>query len=181
MALVACVLSHFALSCYAAEHIILYRLGERDAPHWESCKRYLQKKGYRVTIYDGAVTIEKQVENINRINREKASAFLAMDLRAGARDRIVVAVDDARMEQSRFLTIREIPALHAAESRQMAMAFGGSFNVPVKELPLFPLLGVDLPAMFLHVRYTEERLPAVFDMLHNGLQKYFGRSNADES
>lgn len=180
-ALLSCFLSCFALSCYAAEHIVLYRLGERDAPHWESCRKHLQKKGYRVSMYDGAGTIEKQVENVNRINRERAVALVALDLRAGTKNRAVVAVDNAKAEKSRFLTIREIPALHAAESRQMATALAGSFRTFVKELPLFPLLGIDLPGLFLHVEYVPENLPAALEMLSDGLNKYFGRSAPDES
>jgi hypothetical protein len=181
IALVCCVLLSFALSCYAAEHIIVYKLGERDAPHWDSLKRYLQKKGYRVSMYDGATTIERQIENVNRINREKAIAFLALDLRPGTRNRAVVVVDDAKAERSRFLTIREVPALHAVESRQLATAIAIPFKASMKELPLFPLLGVDLPGLVLCIEYVQENFPAVLDALDDGLQKYFGRSAGDES
>jgi hypothetical protein len=181
IALICCVLFVFALSCYAAEHIIIYKLGERDGPQWDSLKKYLQKKGYRVSMYDGATTIERHVEHVNRINREKAAAFLALDLRPGARNRAVIAIDDAKAENSRFLTIQEVPAVHLAESRQLATALAVPFKTSVKALPLFPLLGVDLPGLFLHVEYMQENLPTVLDTLNDGLQKYFGRSTTDES
>jgi hypothetical protein len=179
--LACCVLLAFAISCYAAEHITVYKLGDGSTPHWDTLKRHLQKKGYRVSMYDGATTIEKHVENVNRINREKAMVFLALDLRAGERMRAVAAIDDSKGEPLRFATIREVSSSHRVESQRLAGALAAPFGASVKELSLFPLLGVDMPGLFLHVEYAPDGLPAALDMLYEGLQKYFGRSSVDES
>jgi len=159
----------------------LYRIGDKETPEWNQLKRHLNGKGYRVSIYEGTDSLEKHLQNVNRINREKASLLLAMSLALGDTDAVLVAVSDARPGTGRFLAIEEIPAAHEAASKELAVQVAMVFKTQMKRLPLFPLLGVDMPGIFLGVECTKERTTEVFDRLYEGLQKYFARSRENEN
>ena len=91
-------------------------------------------------------SIEKHVDKINRINRGSAgSVFLAMELLPDEKSHVMVAESEAKKGEGRFLAIDEIPARFARESDRLAAAVAAPFDVKVKHLPLFPLLGVNMP------------------------------------
>ena len=46
--------------------------------------------------------------------------------------------------------------MHVAASREAAELIAGEFDVKVLELPLFPLLGIDMPGLFLQVECPKE-------------------------
>lgn len=165
---------------HGAEHIVLYRLGAQDNIAWDQLKRYLGAKGYRISIYDGTDTIEKHVENVNKINKLKAAVFLAMDFGIGEKNQIMVAITTAKKGKGTILAIDEVPALYANESRELASSLASTFNKGVKEFPLFPLLGVDMPGIFLKITFTPDKTLEVLNKLHEGIQAYFKRGIKDE-
>ena len=165
---------------HGGEHIVLYRLGVKDPIAWDQLKRYLGAKGYRVSIYDGADNIEKHVEIVNRINKLKAAAFFAMDFSVGETNQAMVAITIAKRGKGNILAIEEIPAVYANESRELASSLASVFDKGIKEFPLFPLLGVDMPGVFLKISYTHEKTLDVFNKLHEGMQRYFKRGMKDE-
>jgi hypothetical protein len=73
-----------------------------------------------------------------------------------------------------------MPAIYANESRELASSLASAFNKGIKEFPLFPLLGVDMPGVFLKITYTHEKTLEVFNKLHEGMQRYFKRGMKDE-
>ncbi|HNS77599.1 MAG: hypothetical protein WBJ54_11800 [Syntrophorhabdus sp.] len=162
------------------EHIVFYRLGAKDGVAWDQLKRYLGAKGYRISIFDGADNIEKHVEIVNRINKLKASAFLAMDFGVGEKDQVMVAITRAKRGKGTILAIDELPALYANESRELSSSLASVFDKGIKEFPLFPLLGVDMPGVFLKISFTPEKTLEVFARLHEGMQRYFKRGMKDE-
>ena len=165
---------------HGAELIVLYRLGTKDPVTWEQLRKYLGTRGYATSMYDGTDNIEKHVENMNKINKLKASVFLAMDLGVGEQNHITVAITTAKKGKGNILAIDEIPALYANESRELATSLASVFNKGVKELPLFPLLGVDIPGVYMKIDYTPDKTNDVFEKLHQGMQRYFKRGTKDE-
>ena len=67
-------------SVHGRENIVFYQVGERDPALWNGLKKYFVNKGYGVSIYEGANTLEKQIQNANKINKEKAALLLAVEL-----------------------------------------------------------------------------------------------------
>ena len=170
------------IPCHGAEHIVVYKVGEAAAPHWNQLKKFFTARGYRVSMYDAPNTMEKQIENVNRINRDKVSALLTMELVNGAAPQVFIAVSDAKKGKGRFLTMEEITAAHSENSRELATALASSLNTRFIHLPLFPLLGIDAAGVFLRIEYTTpESFNNTCTALHEGLQKYFGRSKKNES
>jgi len=171
----------FPVFCsHGGEHIVLYRLGIKEPVAWDQLRRYLGAKGYKISMYDVPDNIEKHVENVNKINKLKASALFAMDFDAGEKNQIIVAVTTTKKGKGNILAIEEIPALYANESRELATSLASVFNKGVKEFPLFPLQGVDMPSVFLKIGYTPDKTNEVFEKLHEGIQKYFKRGMKDE-
>ena len=120
-----------------------------------SLRQYFESKGYGVTIVQGETVIEKHVEKVNRINRGPGSVFLAMEFIPAESSRVMVAESDAKIGEGRILAIDEIPARFARESDRLAADVAAPFNVKVKHLPLFPLLGVSMPGIVVKLEFSE--------------------------
>jgi hypothetical protein len=177
--LVFCLL--FPLTCsYASEHIVFYRFGDRDPAAWSLLKKHFGTKGYSVSIYEGSNILEKHIENVNRMNREKAMLLVALDFSFGPTDRVFVAAAEAKRRTGNIPAIEEVPARHAVESKECAKMVAASFHRGFVEVPLFPLLGVDMPAIFMRLECTKEKTLEIFDTLTAGLQQYFGRGTTNE-
>lgn len=165
---------------HGGEHIVLYRLGIKDAASWEQLRRYLGAKGYRVSMFDGSDNIEKHVENVNKINKLKASVLVAMEFGMGDQNRTVVAVTAAKKGKGNILAIDETPALYANESRELATSLASVFGKGIKEIPLFPFLGVDIPGVYMRIDYTPDKTNEVLEKFHEGMQRYFKRGKSNE-
>ncbi|MCX5811599.1 MAG: hypothetical protein NT178_03530 [Proteobacteria bacterium] len=177
--ILVCIL--FPLFCsFAGEHIILYRTGEKDQNAWSLLKKYFDSKGYNVSIYEKPETFEKHLENANRINRANALLMLAIDFRIGDKDDVFVAVTNSKKGSGKFLTIEEIPAQHIVRSTEIAKCVASSFGKTVKELPLLPLHGVDMPGVFLRMECTKDKTGETLNTLNDCLQKYFMRGIKNE-
>jgi hypothetical protein len=171
-----CVLFPFT-SAYAGDSIVIYRMDSKDRAIWNLFKKSFDSKGYNVSIYEKTDNIDKHLENLNRINRANASLMLAMDLRTGGKTDVFVAVTDAKKGTGRFLTIEEVAGRHAGDSMMLAKEVATSFGKHVKELSLFPLLGVDMPGVFISIECKNEQVNEIFDKLHEGIQKFMKRGN----
>jgi hypothetical protein len=171
----------FPLCCsFAGEHIIFYCTGEKDQNAWNLLKRYFDNKGYNVSIYEKSETFEKHLENANKANRANASLMLAIDFRIGDKDNVFVAVTNSKQGSGKFLTIEEIPAQHIVRSTEFAKCVTSSFGKTVKELPLLPLIGVDMPGVFLRMECTKDKTGETLNVLNDCLQKYFMRGIKNE-
>jgi hypothetical protein len=93
----------------------------------------------------------------------------------------MVAESDALGGEGRFLAIDEIPARFAPESDKLAAHVAASFNVKVKHLPLFPLLGVSMPGIVVKLEFSEGETTDVIAKLSRGVETYFSeRTKKDE-
>ncbi len=164
----------------AGDAVVFYRVGERDVVAWNLLRKYMEGKGYEVTMYEGAQTIEKQMEAVNRINRVRAGLCVALDAAISGEESCFVGVTRSRRPKGSVLSAEEVGFLHADQSRKCARAVAGMFNRKVVEFPIFPLLGVDMPAIYLRLRFPQEKATEVLDKVHGGLQKYFSRGSQDE-
>lgn len=167
------LLLFFAAPAFAAgPGICIYRIGDYGQEGITFIKRYLESKGYPVSLYQGDETIEGHTERASAINRSGAAVFLAVQITAGAKDIMVVRTEGLHGE-GRFLTIDEIPTRFSENSEALADAVAGAFAVKAKRMPLFPLLGITMPGIFLRIQGPETDLAAVAKNLHLGIEKYF--------
>lgn len=177
--IVICVVS-FSYA-YADEHFVIYRMGERDQAAWGMFKKYFSAKGYNMSYYDGADSIEKHIENINKINTSNGTVFLAIDLAfGGTGSSVLVAATNARRGKGNIPDIDEVPAMHINDSMELATMIAAPFNKKIKKMPLFMVLGVDMPGIFLRLESPKDKAGEIFDRLHEGLQKYAKRGIKDE-
>ena len=181
----------FFAPCYAGNNLIFYQVGERDVGVARTLKAYFEEKGFSVSVYQGETTIEKHVDRVKRINNERQAIFLAAQFVKSDKERVLVGLTPERggasgaagrrgeMEDL-FLALDQVPLKFAPESRRLADAVASSFQAKPVRLPLFPLLGVDMPAIFMRIEYKEETLNQTLFTLNDGLQKYFRRDKKNE-
>jgi len=162
-------------SVYAADSIIVYRLGDKSEPIWGMFKKSFDSKGYNMSIYEGADNIDIHLEHVNRINKTNASLMLALDLSIKEKEDIFIAYTNTKKGKGRFLTIEEIHGQHIDKSIALAKDIATSFNKNVKEISVFPLLGVDMPGVFIRIACTKELAGETLNKLHEGIQKYIKR------
>jgi len=164
---------------YGAQHVVLYQVGEKDPAAMSMMRRHLSAKGFGVSVFDGADTIEKQVELANRINRLRASLFIAIDFSFAEEEReeaaVTIAVTDVKKKGDKVLAIEDVPGAYAASSKEFATLLAGEFNRKVLELPLFPLVGIDMPGIFLRIECSKDEAGEVLGKLSESIQKYFGK------
>ena len=163
---------------YGAQHIVLYHVGEKDPAALSMLRKQLAGKGFTVSAFDGVNTIEKQVELANRINRLRAALFIALDFSFGEEEEepaVTIAVTNAKRKADKVLAIEDVPGVYAASSREFADLVAESFNRKVLELPLFPLLGIDMPGVFLRIECPKDDAGDVLGKLSESMQKYFGK------
>jgi len=173
-----CLLFPFFCS-YGAQHVVLYQVGEKDPAAMSMLRKHLAAKGFGVSVFDGTDTVEKQVELANRINRLRASLFIAIDFSFAEEEReeaaVTIAVTDAKKKGDKVLTIEDVPGAYAASSKEFATLLAGEFNRKVLELPLFPLVGIDMPGIFLRIECSKDEAGEVLGKLSETMQKYFGK------
>jgi hypothetical protein len=157
----------------AGNRIVFYRIGQSGQVAWTQLTQYFEGKGFSVTVVQGETVIERHVEKVSRINRGPGGVFLAMELIPGGRSRVMVAESDAKKGKGRFLAIDEIPARFAPESDKLAGHAAAAFNVKVKHLPLFPLLGVTMPGILVKLEFGEGETTDVIAKLCGGVEAYF--------
>jgi hypothetical protein len=170
----------FLTSVYGAgPAIVIYRVGNAGGNEAMSIKLALESKGFPVTLVQGESIIEKHVDKVGVINQSSAKLFLAFEYVPSEKSRaVVVAKTAAKKGEGSFLTIDEVPASFAEESNGLAYAVAESFGVKVKQMPLFPLLGVNMPGVFLRWETKEDAVPDLTNRLCAGLEKYIRKDKS---
>jgi len=153
--------------------IVFYRIGEGNAAAWAYLKHYFEANGFGVTTVEGEAETEKHVEKINRINRGRYDILIALQLMEGERGSAMVAKTLARKVEGRFLTIEEVPVQFSSESEKLAGSVEASFKTKVRHLPLFPLLGVNGPGIFVRIECKPEEVNSRIEKLYTGVDRYF--------
>jgi hypothetical protein len=175
--------------CFGADSLAVYQMGARDQQPWIVFKDFFKEKGYDVLFQQGETTTEKHFERIGKINRGPAKFLLAMELVFGEDGSVLVAMTDQKGSEvsqgagsnplsesgNRFVTIDELPARYASESGRLAEAVAAAFKVKVKHLSLFPLVGVDMPGIFLRIECRPDKAREMLGLLHGSIQTYLRR------
>jgi hypothetical protein len=167
-------------SLHARDNIIFYQMGDRNPVLWSMLKTYFTGKGYGVSIYEGADSLEKQIQNANKIDKEKAAIFLAIELVPSEKGSIFVAISKTKRAKGNILEIDEVPAAHSKDSEELALSIAAPFGIKIKRLPLFAFLGIDMPGAFLKIDCPKDKTGEIFNKLNEGLQKYLNRGVKDE-
>ncbi|HOL06094.1 MAG TPA: hypothetical protein PLM23_08505 [Syntrophorhabdaceae bacterium] len=160
---------------FASERIIFYTTAERKTPEMDAAKRYLEKKGLKVSIYPGANSLETHIENINKMNKEKARALIVLNIEITEGEGCFVAVSNAKKTSGIFQVIDDLPGVYMEKSRELASSIASSFNVKVKELPLFPLIGADMPGIFVYIMTKKDGINIALERLYVGIDNYLKR------
>ena len=175
-----------ASSCYAEDSLVFYNTGKRDPAAWGVLREYFSSKNYALSFYQGDGVIEHHLEKANRINAIKPGAFVSIEFLFGEEKHVMVIMTDSgkigqpngrtEPEGRRLLwAVEELPAKHEAQSKRLADLVAAQFQAPVKRMPLFPLVGVDMPGIFVSIQCPKEEARSVLAMLHAALQKYYRR------
>jgi hypothetical protein len=168
-------------SLQARDNIVFYQMGDRNPALWSGLKTYFMGKGYGVLIYESANSIEQQIQNANKISKEKAVIFLAIELVPSEKEGIFIATSKTKKGKGAILEIDEVPAAHSANSEELALSIAAPFGTKIKRLPLFVFLGIDMPGVFLKIDYQKDKTGEIFNKLNEGLQKYLNRGVKDEN
>lgn len=166
----------FTVTVYAqaADRTIVFsRIGDGGQEAWTLLKQSFEAKGYSVIVYQAERAVEKHVEKVSRINRGPGRIFLAVLLTTGEKRGVTVAVPEVEKGEGTFLTIAEVPARFSRESELLGGDVAAAFNVKVKHLPLFPLLGVTKPGVFVQLQFRGEETDDVVSALLSGVDRYF--------
>ncbi len=159
----------------AAERIILSRAGTGDDALWNGLRKYLAGKGFTMSVYDTPASMEKQVEIANKINKEKAIFMLAVELVPSDHTDAFIAVSNAKKGEGLILNVDEVPGSHTTRSGELASSVGAAFQRKAKAMPLFMLLGIDMPGVFVRLEVEKARPAEAFDRLYEGLLNYMKR------
>ncbi len=171
-----------SVEAHAGRHsIVFYRMGESGQQAWTLLREYFETKGYSVVVVRGETVIEKHVEKISKINRVRDGVFLAVEMTPDETSRAMVAESDAKIGEGRFLTIDETPARFARESDKLAASMAAQFAVTVKHLPLYPLLGVNMPGAVVKLEFDQGKTIETIAKVYKGVENYFSeRTKKDE-
>ncbi len=184
-------------SCFGADSFALYQVGTKEVQSWSLAKDFFREKGYDLVYQLGEPTIEKHLEKMSRINRSPAKFLLAVELVQGSDSDVLIAMTDRTADVTagekntapfapdaqtgnRFLAIDELQGKYASDSGRLANALASSFQVKVKHMPLFPLLGADMPGIFLRIECKQEKVGEMLGLLHGGIQNYLRRDVSHE-
>ena len=168
-------------SLQARDNLVFYQMGDQEPALWSVLKKYFTGKGYGVSIYEGADSIEKQIQNANKISKEKAVVFLAVELVQSEKEGIFIAISNTKKGKGSILEIDEVPAVHGTDSEDLALFIAAPFGAKIKRLPLFAFLGIDMPGTFLKINCPRDRTGEILNRLNEGLQKYLNRGVKNEN
>lgn len=176
-------------SCYAEDNLVFYNTGKRDPAAWGELKEYFSSRSYAVSFYQGDGAMERHLEKAARINAIRSAVFVGMEFTFGEEKHVMVVMapdgggtTGMRTEldgRRRVLWgVDELSAKHEAQSKRLAELVAAQFQVAVKKMPLFPLVGVDMPGIFVSIQCNKEEAGSLLTMLDAALKKYYRRDKS---
>ena len=163
------------INAYAKDNIVIYRMDAKDQTVWSAIKKSFDNKGYNVSIYEKTDNMDRHLENLNMINRANALLALVIDLKVSDKSNVFIATSEAEKGKGRFLAIDEVAAHHSENSMKLAKEVATSFGKNSKRFAIFPLLGVDMPGIFINIDCQNDNINEILNKLHESIQKYLKR------
>lgn len=148
----------FPSLAFGRDCIVLYKINGTEEIYG-GFKKLCETEGIMLKTFDAFKNIERQVENAEKINAEDCLLFVASSVRHSKENAFVLAIPEAEKSSGLFLSVEDISSLYIETSKKIAGYLSEEFHVKVKRLPLFPFLGIKLPAIFLLIRYEDEKFP----------------------
>lgn len=172
--------------CYAEDNLVFYGMGRKDPAAWSILREYFSSKSHAVSFYQGDGVIEHHLEKANRINAMKSGVFVAIEFVFGEGKHMMVAMVDSGgdsranagtgVEGRRLLwAVDELPAKHEAQSKRLADLVAAQLGVTARKVPLFPLIGIDMPGIMVSIECGREEAKSLLAMFEAALQKYYRR------
>jgi hypothetical protein len=182
VALYVCILLLICFSiAEARDNVVLIQTGVQDAALWGGLKRFLTTQGYGVSSYEAASTLEQQIQNANKINKERNAVLLSLELVVSSSEAVFIAVPQANKGKGKILEIDEVQGIHSTNSEALAGIMAEQFGSRARKVPLFASTGIDMPAAFLRIDCPKDKTREVYQKLADGLRKYFDRSEKNEN
>jgi hypothetical protein len=181
------VLSFYS-SPYAADNLVFYNAGKRDSAAWTVLREYFSSGKYIASFYQGHGVLEPHLEKIDRINAMGPGVFVGVEFTFGEEKHIMVAMaefdkDGEGSSKREFEApprlvwrMEDISGRHEAESRRLAELIAAPFQTAVKRIPLFPLLGIDMPGVFVSIQCRHEDARSILAVLDGALRQYYRRN-----
>ncbi len=183
-----------AACSFGADTLAVYQMGAKEQVPWIVFKDVFKERGYDVLLLQGETRLEKHIEKMGKINRSQAKFLLAIELSYGEEANLLVAMTDQKGAEgaqvgpgssppgtsNRFLPIDQLPGKYASQSRRLAEAVAASYNVKVKHLSLFPLVGADMPGIFLRIECKQDKAREMVGLLARSIQNYVRRDVSHE-
>lgn len=139
-----------------SEIIYLYRIDPTEPRLWSIFTSTIKRENVDIKVYRFRPSIEEHLKLISDVNKKDKGLFVAIRLSQGEKSQVFVAVFNQKQVSGRFLRIDEIPSLHFERSFCVARKVSEVFGIKVQKLPLFPLLGVDMPGIFIFAKGSKD-------------------------
>lgn len=138
--------------------VYLYRIGEGDQGLWNTLFSCMRKEKIDFRVYRFRPSLHEHLRCANDVNTQGKGLFLALELSHNPESKIFVGIFSPRKGSGRFLKIDEVPSLHYQSSICVAEKVAKRYGTRVAKLPLFPLLGIDMPGIFISAKCSKEKI-----------------------
>lgn len=173
----------FSFHIFASDHIIVYNTSDRFA-EINLLKRYLEKNKLKVSVYSKVDSMERHIDNLNKINNSNASFLIALNIELEDKEEFYIAIPDIKgmpsKAQGRFNFIEEIPVKYEKDFKELAMAVASSFNTKIKTMPIFCAVGLEMPCIFVSITTKKDNMNMAFERLYGGIKSYLTRGEKNE-
>ncbi|MCX7856725.1 MAG: hypothetical protein N2513_01895 [Deltaproteobacteria bacterium] len=164
-----------------AQQIFFYLLDKPDNELWQIFLKTIKKQGLVSSVYMGNRNLEEHLRLITQINSKKKGLFIAMDVKKREKFGLFVGVFKPKKPEGKIARIDEIPYVHFELSNKIAESIAASYNKRVVKLPLFPMLGVDMPAIYIKISGEKRDIEKLAGDINEVIRKYAVEDNFYET
>ncbi len=152
-------------------HLYLYFVSPPDGELRQVFLNALKRDGIEFSLCMGSKNLEEHLIKVGEINSKSKGVFLALEMKRAKKRGMFVATFKPKKAEGKILRIDEIPYVHLHSSMKLAHYVASSYGKKVVRLPLFPLLGVDMPALYLRLQGGKEDMEFAATVIAEGIKK----------
>ena len=154
------------------ETIFLYLVSIPDDQIWQVFLKSLRKEGLDPVPQKGTRELEDHLRIVSNINSGKKGLFVAIDIKREKNTKILVGVFAPKKPEGKIKSIEEIPYAYYDTSYKIAESIAMAYGKKVLKAPFFPLLGVDMPALYIKLRFKEGDIGPFVSVMKDGIKRY---------